>query len=123
MSYRLKIENNEGTLLVKATGARTYENVLNMTLEIMEACIQHGTPKVLVDVRDLEGRLNVLDSFTIPDEVFPRIRDRRVIQKSAIVDVEEFQGAYRFFENVAVNRGFNLRIFSDQEEAMLWLRK
>ena len=41
----------------------------------------------------------------------------------AIIDLKEFDYSYRFFENVARNRGYELRIFSDTDEAIAWLKK
>ncbi len=46
-----------------------------------------------------------------------------MITHNAIVDLKEFEHSYIFFENVAVNRGFTLRIFSDTEKAVEWLKK
>ena len=39
-----------------------------------------------------------------------------------IVDLKEFQSSYEFFETVARNRGFDLRILSDVDEALEWLK-
>ena len=38
------------------------------------------------------------------------------------IEKKEFKNSYSFFENVAVNRGFALRIFSDPDEAIEWLK-
>ena len=44
-----------------------------------------------------------------------------VLDKAVIVDLPEYETGFRFFESVARNRGFNLRIFGDPAEAEAWL--
>jgi hypothetical protein len=70
----------------------------------------------------MQGRLEILDAFEIVDQYFSEMRDRSVITQAALVDLTEFEHNYRFFEDVAVNRNFNLRIFSDPDKALEWLK-
>lgn len=106
---------------VTATGTRSLEAVLAMSKDILAAMVESGVKKALVDVRALEGRLGTIDSYELVDQEFQKLRDPVVITCCAIVDRKEFENGYRFFENVAVNRGYALRIFPDPEEALLWL--
>ncbi len=122
MAYNLKIEVESSVLWVTATGTRSLQTVLAMSQEISAACVERNLKKVLVDVQALEGRLGTLDAYDIPTKHFPKIRNHSIISRCAIVDLKEFENDYRFFENVAVNRGFDLRIFSDVKEAIAWLK-
>jgi len=123
MAYDLRIESKDDVLWVKATGTRSFQTILAMSQDIVAACVEKALKKALIDVLDLEGRLGASDAFEIPDKYFPKIRNRSVITHCALVDLKEFEQSYRFFENVAVNRGFMLRIFSDTDEAVAWLKK
>jgi hypothetical protein len=123
MTYRLIIEKKSDVLWVTASGRRSPETVLGMSKDILAACVEQGVKKVLADVRGLEGRLPRLEAYDIPDKHFPKMRDRAVLTHTAVVDMEEFKNSYRFFENVSANRGFNLRIFSDPDQALDWLKK
>jgi hypothetical protein len=123
MDYKLAIETKNDVLWVKATGTRSRETVLDMSGDVLEACVKERVKKVLIDVRELQGRLLPKDSYDIAAKHFPKIRDPNVITQAALVDLEEFRDQYRFFENVAVNRGFNLRIFPNVEDALQWLAK
>ena len=115
------MNKEQDVLHVEATGTRNLEAVLAAAKEIMEACTKHGTSEVLIDVRKLEGRLGTLDAYDLPTKYFPKLRDEGVLTKAAIVDLKEFENSYRFLETVAANRGYNLRIFGDIDEAMKWL--
>jgi hypothetical protein len=123
MSHDLTIEEKGDVLCVTATGTRSMETVLAISKDILAACAEKGVKKVLIDVRKLEGRLHPMDAYKITAEHFPKMRDLSVITQNAIVDLEGFEHSYRFFENVAVNRGFNLRIFSGPDQAMAWLKE
>ena len=123
MSYNLTIKNKGGFLWVTAIGIRSPETVLAMSKDILSACAEQKITRVLVDVCALEGRLKAIEAYEIPDQYFPKIRDRSVITHCAIVDLKEFEHDFKLFENVAVNRGFNLYIFSDPDKAVNWLRK
>ena len=121
MSYELTMTQEDDYLHVEAVGTRTFESVVAITLEIAQVCIRENTTHVLVDVRGLEGRLGTLEAFEIPTDVFAEVKDRSMIYKCAVVDLEEFEESYRFFEDVAVNRAYNLRIFSQTRDAVTWL--
>lgn len=123
MSYDLTIEKKEGVLWVTAKGNRSIQTVLSMSNDILAVCVEKKVKKVLADVRALKGRLSTIEAYEIPSKHFPKMRDRNVITHNAIVDLKEFEHNYKFFENVAVNRGFNIRIFSNPNEAFEWLSK
>ena len=123
MPYDLTIQKKDDVLWISATGTRSFETVLSMSKDVLAACAQEKVKKVLLDVRNLEGRLNTMDAYDIANTHFPQIRDRNVITHIAIVDLKEFENRYMFFENVAVNRGFMLRIFPGVDEAVAWLQK
>jgi hypothetical protein len=118
--YTLAIEAKGDYLYVRSRGVRTRATVTAMTMEIFDAALAKALSKVLIDVRELEGRLGVFDSYLIVTEVFQKLRGKG-IQKAAIVD-EQASPLHRWFlETVAVNRGFNLRILTDQQKALEWL--
>lgn len=123
MAYELKIKKEDDILRVTATGARSLDTILAMSKDVLTACVEKKVKKALSDVRELEGRLGTLEAFEIADRHFPKMRDPNVITQIAIVDLKEFEHDYKFFEDVVVNRDFNLRIFSDPEEALKWLKR
>lgn len=121
-AYDLTIDKEGDVLWVTARGRRSLETVLAMSKDILAACAEKKAKRALIDVRTLEGRLATMEAFDIVEQHFPKLRDRSAITRAAIVDLKEFEGSYRFFEDVAVNRGFALRIFSDPDKAVEWLK-
>ncbi len=123
MSYNLTFEEKENYLWVTASGVRSLENTLSITKDVFAACAKHKTRKVLIDVRALEGRLATGSSFSIPAQHFPKLRNRNIVTQAAIIDLQEFEHSYQFFENAAVKQEFKLRIFSNPDKALFWLKK
>jgi CHAD domain-containing protein len=119
--YTLAIEAKGDYLYVRSHGLRTRATVTAMTMEIFDAALAKALSKVLIDVRELEGRLGILDSYFVVTDVFQKLRGKG-IDKAAIVDESVSPLRWWFLETVAVNRGFNLRIFADQQKALEWLK-
>jgi hypothetical protein len=118
--YKLSIKYQGSYLVAQARGERTRATVTAITMEIFEAALAQEFPRVLIDVRKLEGRLSVLDSYLIVTQVFEKLRGR-VLRKAAIVDEQISSSRGWFLETVARNRGFNFRVFTTPEEALAWL--
>lgn len=121
MDYELEIRKAEAYLHVCVTGKRTRQTVAAAAKEILTACMDHEVDKVLVDVRELEGRLSIFDARSIPVDDFPDIRRAGVIKKAVILDSEKRLWRHSFFEMVARRRGYNIRIFRDSNSAIMWL--
>jgi hypothetical protein len=90
-------------------------------LKIHETCIQRKRTVVLIE-ENLRGP--GLSITTIHDIVSQANKKTRpVVAKIAFVDLnkEHPPGPMGFAETVAVNRGVNMRVFSDVDKARLWL--
>ena len=74
--------------------------------------------RLLVDARRIDAKMSVLDDFefTKQHQATP-LRSVRI----AVVHRPEERERFQFIENVSVNRGGNMRTFTDQEEALDWL--
>jgi hypothetical protein len=118
--YEVTIQVEGGYLAARAEGERSLDAVTSLAVRIAQAAGDAQVGKVLVDVRDLKGRLRVLDSFLVVNSVFDSLRGKGLHQ-AAIVDhgMPPIRGWT--FEIIARNRGFNLRIFTSRETAVEWL--
>ena len=118
--YTLATEAQNSHLFAQVSGIRTLEAVQEATVEVFDSALANGLSRVLVDVRAFEGRLGVLDIYLLVTQLFQSLRGKG-IKKAAIVDRPHSAMREWFLETVAVNRGFNLRMFSEVEEARQWL--
>jgi len=87
--------------------------------EVLRECINRNCGNVLVEER-LEGpRLGTFDVFSMVSEGAKRFLG--TFHAMAYVDVNGDSGLMQFAENVAVNRGIPIQIFSNVPDAEKWL--
>jgi hypothetical protein len=87
---------------------------------MVEACSQLQFSKALLDCRKMTGEIQILESFMVAQYGG---KMRGFLSKTALVGREDQMLPDNFVENVAVNRGVNLKIFTDIEEAIDWLKE
>jgi len=119
MTYSLRIERKPNYLHAVVTGENTRNNVLQYVEELLRECEAHDCWYVLVEER-LEGpRLGTMDVFEIASQ-----RGRPLgsnVRGVAYVDVNASGDLMKFAEDVAVNRGYPVRVFASVEDAETWL--
>lgn len=87
---------------------------------MVEACSQLQLSKALLDCRKMTGEIQILESFMVAEYGG---KMRGFLSKTALVGREDQMLPDNFVENVAVNRGVNLKIFTDIEDAIDWLKE
>ena len=120
MSYKLKTMEKKDYLYANVEGNRTSESIKNVTRDICEMCVKNQFSKVLIDVRNFKENVELIKLYSLASIELPEIIQKR-IKKVAIIDREGIEDNQRFFENVARNRGHNVRIFTDINDAEQWL--
>ncbi|ACD90596.1 MAG: hypothetical protein HGA57_06270 [Chlorobium limicola] len=119
MSIQYTTRTDGNILFVRASGFdENLEDVEKYAQGVIDATLQHGTTLVLCDETALDYRLGTVDTYAVGKFLASRVP--RVF-KIAIVCNPTFNADARFYENVVVNRGLNLRMFSDIEKARSWL--
>ena len=123
MSYELTIREKAGYLHFLVTGENSPETVRGYLSEIAKTCQERNCPTVLIE-ENLQGPgLGLLDIFQISsqgsNQAWPHVR------RIAYVDANREHSAadMKFAETVASNRGLNIRLFSNVQEAEQWLSK
>lgn len=123
MSYEIDIEQHETHVRVRATGERRTGDAAveagQVGKKIVELCTKTDIFKVMV-VLNLRGRLSAVDSMEIVDQSKGYGWDHRF--KLAFVDTNDASAEdVKFTETVAVNRAYQVRQFTDEDEALTWL--
>lgn len=121
MLYNLQIEKESNFLSVKISGIRNSKTVSKAAKEIIETCKINKCLKVIIDVRELEGRMSVFESYMLVSREFTRLKQFSSLEKAAIVDNKENKERLKFFERTAKTFGFNIRTFSEPDEAREWI--
>lgn len=108
-------------LVAALGGVRTPETLMAAAAQTTAHCREHGYSRVVIDLREMSGGLDTLETFEVAGHAIPTQTGARDLVRSAILDLTENIERIRFFETVAVNRGFNVKVFDDEEKAVEWL--
>ncbi len=121
MSYQLKTKKESNFLSIFASGARTKDTILSIVKDMFIECEKYKISKVLLDICNLKGELQIKEMFDLPEKHFPKLRNHEILAKAAILDLKENEVRYRKFELFAQNRDFNLSFFNEETDAITWL--
>ena len=119
MMKGLKIIQSKGYILFDFSGEFNQEAGKQVIDAMVEACTQSQISRALLDCRNMTGEIQILESFMVAKYGVKMIGS---ISKFALVGREDQMFPDDFVENVAVNRGINLKLFTDADEAVNWLK-
>jgi hypothetical protein len=109
MSYELTIEQKPAYLHVIVTGQNSGQTVSRYMEEVVKECATRGIFRVLIEERLSGPRLGTIEVFGMVSKGSARFQ--RTLQAMAYVDVNAQGDVMRFAEDVAVNRGFPVKVF------------
>lgn len=120
MAIQYQFAVDGAILLVRAWGFdESLQDVQAYGMAVIRACHEHGVTSVLCDERDLEYRLSLVDTYEIATFIS---KNAPALMKAALVCHPRFLKPAQFWEEVAVNRFFHARFFTDPDQALAWLQ-
>ena len=111
------ITEDSGCLYVRGSGLLSESGIREFFAKVPDAAHKAGVLKVLVDVREAEGDITTAQHYDFGSHLADRFRGLRV----AIVLSVSLRDPQHFGETVALNRGADLGVFTDIEEAHRFL--
>jgi len=126
MSMTLEIKPEKEVLLVRVTGEFALDEANDCFTRMLQAIAQHEVTKVLVDCRDLTGKISTLDRFEHGEyaaQELSRAYDAGLSRaiRFAYVCLPPVLDHERFGETVARNRGVNADVTDSVVAARQWL--
>jgi hypothetical protein len=119
MDVEIKSDVQDDILVVTFSGQVTDGNVHALIKRYFEVALGSGLKRILVDLRPLEGRLSLGNTYFVirelPAPVPPDVT-------TALVENKRFRKNGEFLQVALKNVGINLRLFLDYDEAFAWLR-
>ncbi len=116
----LRIIQREGYILFDFTGEFSQEAGKQVIDAMVEACSHARISRALLDCRNMAGEIQIMESFMVAEYGIKMIGS---ISKFALVGREDHMFPDNFVENVAVNRGINLKLFTDVDGALDWIKE
>jgi hypothetical protein len=120
MKYEVSIDQDRRLIRIKVWGELTFESISEMTTEVSTAAAKHGFVHFLFDMRETTENADTMDAFFLAAN--PEERGLTRTHKRAIVH-RSTNKLYRFFETVSVNRGYNVKLFTDIDSALEWIQE
>ncbi|MDD4870272.1 MAG: hypothetical protein PHR77_06905 [Kiritimatiellae bacterium] len=124
MDLRITVKNEY--IVVVVTGAYERNEAVNRIDQILNACVEHKKTRLLVDVRSVEGKMSVEETFFYAEEFSKKYINLVSEGKLSHVKVA-YVGNYPLLdkgslgETVAVNRGIDGKVTDNIDEAISWL--
>ncbi|MCK7512331.1 MAG: hypothetical protein MZV70_55330 [Desulfobacterales bacterium] len=120
MTYKLTVTQKPLYLHFIVTGELSKENVVLYFEEIHRECTDRSNCfRILIEER-LDGpRLSVINVLELVSE--ESSKSKGLFKEIAYIDVNAEGDSMMFIENVAVNRGLPVKVFSTVDNAEKWL--
>ena len=87
---------------------------------IKNECKKRRLKKILINAHNLSGKITIMDRFILAKK-FAQSFTGSNIQIAAVSNKDLEYPAVPFFETAAINRGVNVKVFTDIEKAKEWL--
>jgi hypothetical protein len=126
LTYRIEIKPE--FLLMTYEGHFESSDTDPVTSQIQQAYVDHKATRVLVDVRKVSGIPTFFDRFDMGEFAarkyfLVRFTDSLEHCRFAVLGHEPFIDPGKFAQIVAVNRGLDAKVFTEMEDAVLWLKE
>ena len=123
MSYKLDIKENQDYLKVEISGDWTpgaeLEDSVNVWAQVTATCNEKGVTHIMA-IWNVPGYLPTMAAYNLVESAEKFGWDKRL--KLAVVHLnEERLKDGLVAETLAVDRGFNIKMFNNEQKAKLWL--
>ena len=119
MAYTVAANDKGEYVHVVHSGAAVPAEILAARAEAVRLLIARRWQRFLVDLQQVQNAFSVMDHFHL---VSSAAAQSEIVSTAIalVIDVGDFED-FRFVEDLAVNRGLNLKIFADAGAAAAWL--
>jgi hypothetical protein len=123
MPYTINFLDKEGIVEIVSFGKLTIEDFINQGKEAIELALKKNTNLFLADDSDIVGPVKISVIISLPD-FWERFSAPRTNRMAVLISKDEtLHEDFNFFENVCINRGWNVKLFDNKEDAIEWLLK
>ena len=123
MSYTISYEKT-GYIKLLYEGEADLGDLRDVITRGVSLALERNCFRILSDFRSIRLHLSAMDIFSIPAKQIVLAQEMDVqyfkFKRTMVVRTADFE-KFKFFENVAVNRSHNIKVFTDIENALTWL--
>lgn len=119
MPVNIKMIRPKDFIKTTVTGVLDFAVSKQALLEIASQIERPGEYEILVDTREAEPALSIIDIYQLGEALAAHASLRR--SKIAVLKSKKDSQQAEFLETVTVNRGVRAQVFTDIKEAVTWL--
>lgn len=121
------VETVEGANFITliAGGIYSLERAIHLCKLSIDSCLLYNKKKILVDITKVTGNVPFFERFQYA-EALAQYKAKHAlteVSKIALLGKEPLVDKKRFGETVAVNRGVNIKVFTELNDALIWLNE
>jgi hypothetical protein len=121
MDIEVYLSESQEYVVCRALAPITEEMTVRMTDEIAKIAERTGVKNRLIDVRDMRNTMPVTVNY---DLAYENMEAMQIDRSTKIASLQSpGDTSHEFVCNAIRNSGFNLRIFTDEAEAIAWLEE
>lgn len=123
MVWKVELDAENGFIHTVYSGIITKNDILASTTETLKMISGKKPHKFLSEWIDSISTLSTLDIFAIPGEWESSEASKGSVLALVVQEDAKSQKDANFYENACVNRGWRVRIFTQRNDAIEWLKK
>ncbi len=123
MAWKVAMDEENGFIHTVYSDTVTKNDILASTTETLKMLSGKGPQKFLSEWIDAISNLSTLDIFAIPGEWEAFEASKGSVLALVVQKTTKSQKDGKFYENACVNRGWRVRVFTQRNDAIEWLKK
>jgi hypothetical protein len=120
MAPKVRITVEDGIIRVVYRGKADFQVTTDMLRKVARIALENKSSLLLFDAREADYQGYQVEAINHAEQG-PSLGNYRTF-RIALLGPKGYDEMFRYFENVAVNRGYRSRAFTDESEAVAWLR-
>ena len=124
MAYTLEYNHTLKIIELIYTGQYTSQESRESTSKTIALGKEHSYPNTLVDAKEMEFVASLSDLLRLPDYQYPKEGASRKSRVAVLPPSNpKYDEAAHFYENACLNRGWQVRLFQNRDDAIQWLTR
>jgi len=120
MPHKIRVNREHKLIHVILSGKMSIDVALQLTTDAARLANKHGFKRILFDIRKFETHPTITQIFDMAATAEKRGL-KREYKRATVISKEAQSQDFHFFEDVSVNRGYNVASFTDIDKAIEWL--
>ena len=122
MTWDVRYLDDTNIIYIVNKGASTNQDYEEQTIKALELAKEHNTHLFLTDNSEATNKAAILEIFYLP-ALYDKLGAYKINKLGVIVPNTPYKNEdYKFYETLCKNRGWNVKLFHDKDDAIEWLR-